>query len=63
MITKAYIDKRICDTVEGAKNTQTWKEFIRECEDDFGLENNNLDTMTDKAINEYIDWLDYLCEK
>lgn len=60
--TKSILDKRICD-VEGFENTQTYREFIRESEQEFELEKMDLDNMLDKNLTEYVDFLDYLWTK
>lgn len=63
MIKKEDLDKRICDTEEGTKNTQTWREWIIEGEKGLELRSISLDDATEKQLNEYIEWLDYLDEK
>lgn len=63
MVTKSDLDKRICDCEEGAENTQTWREWIREGEFFFQENNADIDNMTDEQLNEHIEWLEYLCEK
>lgn len=60
--TKNILDKRICD-VEGVENTQTYREFIRESEEEFELEKMDLDNMSDENLTEYINFLDYLWSK
>lgn len=60
--TKSILDKRIRD-VEGGANTQTYREYIRDSEEEFGLEKMDLDNMLDKNLTEYIDFLDYLWTK
>ena len=62
MIKKADLDKRICDCEEGAANTQTYREFIRECEKNFETEA-DFENMSDEELNEYFNFLDYLCDK
>lgn len=62
MITRADLDKKICD-VEGGENNQTYREFIRESEEMFGLANEPIDDYPDDEINMYIMELDYLWEK
>jgi hypothetical protein len=61
-ITKDILDVRICD-LEHTANTQTYREFIRESEEEFELIPKDLDSMTDKLLNKYIDFLDYLWTK
>ena len=54
------LDKRICDLEEGATNTETLREFIKHSEKEFELEAVDLDSMSDKDLNNYIDYLDNL---
>jgi len=63
MIKKEYLDKRICDIYEEEAGTNTLREWIIECEDEYEIGNKDLNSMTDKEINEYVEWLEYLCEK
>ena len=63
MINKSDLDKRICDTEEGAENSQTWREFIKESEKEFGMANIDMDTFTEYELNKYIEFLEYLWEK
>lgn len=62
MLSKSNLDKRICDC-EDCKNTQTYREFIRESEKAFVIGNANIDGMLDKELNEYIEFLDSLWDK
>lgn len=62
-MTKEDLDKRICDTTELANNTQTYREFIRESEKQFGMEELDIDSIDNKVLEEYIDFLDYLWDK
>ncbi len=59
-MNKASLDKRICDCEEEATNTQTYREFIRQSEDWFGIDAANLDAMCDDKLKHYINFLDYL---
>jgi hypothetical protein len=61
-LTKADIDKRICD-VEGGNNTETYREFIENTEREFELVPQDLDKMTDKQFNHYVDFLSYIWDK
>lgn len=63
MLKKEYLDERICDGTEGSTNTQTWREFIKESETTFEMEEKNLEELTDDELDEYINFLDYLWEK
>lgn len=62
MIAKSHLDKRICD-IEGGDNTQTYREFIRQSEEEFGMANEPIDLYPDDEINMYIEELDYLWTK
>ena len=63
MLLKENLDKRICDVEQGFTNTQTYREFIRQSEQEFGMKEAPIDKMTDEALNEYIEFLDYLWDK
>ncbi|PKR83505.1 hypothetical protein [Heyndrickxia camelliae] len=62
-ITQEHLDLRICDVEVNATNTETYREFIQGSEEEFELIPKNLDDMTEKQLNEYIGFLDYLWEK
>lgn len=62
MLSKSNLDKRICDC-EDAENTQTYREFTRESEKAFVMGNADIDSMSDKELNGYIEFLDYLWDK
>lgn len=62
MLSKSNLDKRICDC-EDCKNTQTYREFIRESEKAFVMGNANIDGMRDEELNRYIEFLDSLWDK
>lgn len=57
------LDKRICDVEEGTENTQTYREYIRECEEEFGLEHERLEEFEGHELEQYIEFLDYLWTK
>ena len=59
MINISDLDKRICD-VEGGQNTETYREFIINSENSFGIDNRDLNNITEKELNNYLDFLDYL---
>ena len=63
MNIKEVLNKRICDVVEGASNTQTFREFIRESEDEFEIASANLDSMSEEELSNYLDFLDELWYK
>ena len=60
---KEDLDKRVCDIYEEEVGTNTLREWIIECEEEFEIVNKDLDKMTDKELTEYIEWLEYLGEK
>jgi hypothetical protein len=62
MISKESLDRRICDIYD-EPGTNTLREWIKECEEEFDLQEKDLDNITDKELTEYIEWLEYLCEK
>lgn len=62
-ISIANLDKRICDCEPKADNTQTYREFIRESEDMFGMCHEPIDMYSDDELVDYIAELDYLWEK
>lgn len=59
-IRKDQLDTRICDHLPQSTNTETYREYILACERDFGLKPQNLEKMTAKEINNYLNWLDNL---
>jgi hypothetical protein len=61
-LTKENLDKRICD-VEGSANEETFRDFIRNSEEEFGMEPRDLDVMTDEELHKYLEFLDYLWTK
>ena len=63
MNIKEVLNKRICDVVEGASNTQTFREFIRESEDEFEIASANLDSMSEEELSNYLDFLSELWYK
>lgn len=63
MKIKEVLNKRICDVVEGASNTQTFREFIRESEDEFEIASANLDSMSEEELSNYLDFLSELWYK
>jgi len=62
MAKKEWLDQRICDIYE-EPGTNTLREWIRECEEEFELTEMDLDSITDEGLTKYIEWLEYLCEK
>lgn len=63
LLNKANLDKRICDVEENCSNTQTYREYIRESEKALWMGEEDLDSMTDKQLADYLDFIDYLWEK
>ena len=57
---KDVLDKRICDVEKQASNTQTFREFIRESEEEFEIAPANLDSMNNQELTNYLDFLDEL---
>jgi hypothetical protein len=62
-ITKQLLDVRICDHVPKTNNEETYREFIRNSEDEFELLPCDLDNMDDETLNLYLDFLDDLWNK
>lgn len=65
---KDNLDKRICDCLEEATNTETYREFIVNgwAELDMPLtkqEIQELDSKTNEELNDIIDELDWLLDK
>lgn len=56
---KSDLDKRICD-IEGGDNTQTYREFITDSENEFELDHVNIDDMTEMELNKYLNFLSEL---
>lgn len=61
--SKENLDIPISKIVEHATNTETPRQFIRNSEVEFGLTHSDIDNMTDKELNRYIEFLDYLWDK
>lgn len=47
---KEDLDKRICDVITIANNTQTFREFIKESEKELSIGHKNLDNMSNKNL-------------
>lgn len=62
-ITKEQLDTPICEAEAGATNTETFRQFIENSELEFDLIPKDLDNMSEKLLNEYLEFLDYLWEK
>jgi hypothetical protein len=63
MIKIEDLDKRICDVEKDTTNTQTYREFIIGSENEFGMENQDLDNMSNEELDKYMEFLDYLWYK
>lgn len=60
---KKNLDSRICDIEDGA-NTETYREFINNSLTEFyGEAKYDLDNMSNKELNELLNFLDELWEK
>lgn len=58
--TKGNIDTPFTELFEGADNTETPRQFIKNSEIEFGIEHADIDSMNEYQLNEYADMLDYL---
>lgn len=61
-LTKDLLNKRICD-VEGGRNEQTYLQYIRRLEDEFGILHEDVFSMSDEERSKYLDFLDELLWK
>ena len=52
-ITKDVLDDKIHKHEKGVTHNLTFREYIRELEDEFYMEHADLDSMTDKELNDY----------
>ena len=57
------LDNRICDVVKGATNTETYREFIWNTEEEYGLGHENLDELTDEQLEIHMDVCDEIWSK
>lgn len=62
MISKNDLDKRICD-LEGGSNEQTYREYIRETEEKFGIGEMDIEELTQTEFQDYLRLLDWLWTK
>lgn len=65
---KDNLDRRICDCLEGATNTETYREFIVNGWDYLGYQMTDkeiadLDTKDNEELNDIVDELDWLLDK
>ena len=56
-ITKEILDDKIHKHEEEVNHDLTFREYIRELEDEFYMEHADLDSMTDEELNEYDEFL------
>lgn len=56
-ITKAILDDKIHKHEKGVTHNLTFRQYIRELEDEFEIENADLDSMTDEELDRYDTWL------
>lgn len=56
-ITKAILDDKIKDHETGVKYDKTFREWIRDTENEFNIEHEDLDSMTDEELDRYDTWL------
>lgn len=60
MFTHKNLDTPFNELVPGSSNDETPREFIRETESAFGLEEKEINALNEDQLNWYIDWLDEL---
>ncbi|MDR6999603.1 hypothetical protein [Neobacillus niacini] len=63
MLAKINLDSRICEIELDSIKTQTYREFIKQSEVEFGLKPRDLDNMSTTQLSEYLDFLDFLWAK
>lgn len=56
-ITKSILDDKIHKHEKGITHKLTFRQYIRELEDEFEIANADLDSMTDEELNDYDEWL------
>lgn len=65
-VKKEHLDMQICEFynyVDEFLNTETFREYIQNTEKEFGLTPADLENMSDKKLNNYLDFLDDLWTK
>jgi len=60
---RANLDKRICDVIPSATNTETYREFVFNTEEEFGLGHENLEEFTDEQLEIHMDVCDEIWDK
>lgn len=63
MISRANLDKRICDCDSLAENTETYREFIKATEKEFELMEAPIDIYNEGQLSGYLNFLDDLWNK
>ena len=56
-ITKAILDDKIHKHEKGVKHDKTFREWIRDLENEFNIEHEDLVSMTDEELDRYDTWL------
>lgn len=62
-MVKTDLDKRICDVEISASNTETYREYIANSENELGIKHNYVDNMDEVSLNAYIKWIDEMWNK
>lgn len=60
---KQHLDVPIRYCCVNSNSNQTWREFIIESENEFGMCNENVDNLTEEELNIYVEFLNYLWDK
>jgi len=60
---KENLDKRICDCEDGQTNTQTYRDYIRASEEEFGIAPAPIDGMEEEELQQYLNFMDELWNK
>lgn len=56
-ITKAILDDKMHKHEKGVTHNLTFRQYIRDLEDEFNIEHEDLDSMTDEELDRYDTWL------
>ena len=62
-LTKSKLDIPFAELVKEATNKETPRQFIRNTESEFGIEELDIDNMSEDELNRYADYLDDLWGK
>lgn len=63
IIKKSNLDKRICDCEDRKTNKQTYRDYIRESEEEFCIASAPIDRMDDEEFQQYLKFIDELWSK